>query len=262
VLFVFGAMHGRTRWISAVEMAALTGLILSYIWVWQRTFPGAFLVCAAGYFGIGIIGHRARGESLRTLGLRLDNWLPALRNAAVVAVIAITGALIAGAILDSWHFPKWEVMLLTLPVSMIWGTVQQYGLLCIFYRRAQELFGSAMIAAVCAALLFALFHLPNSFLMVVTLIAGVAACVLYRYQPNIVVIGAVHAVISFTLYHALPGKVTTNLRVGPGFYTIEADCQRNESIGKFTRGCANWRGQYTSTYFRQGPSASPARAMD
>jgi hypothetical protein len=236
-------MQLRARWIAAAELAAMTGLILSYIWVWQRTFPGAFLVCAAGYFGIGIIGHRSRGESLRSIGLRLDNWLPATRNAAVVVVIAISGALAGGAILDSWHFPEWEVVLLTLPASILWATAQQYGLLCVVYRRSLDLFGGVMASVACAAVLFAAFHLPNAFLMAVTLTAGAAACVLYRFQPNIIVIGVAHALISFTLYHALPGKVTTNLRVGPGFYTIEADCQRNEKIGKFTRGCANWRGQ-------------------
>ena len=237
-------MQGRTRLIAAAEIAAMTGLILSYIWIWQRSFPGAFLVCAAGYFGIGIIGHRSRGESLQSIGLRLDNWLPAMRNAAVLVVVSITGALIAGAILDSWHFPEWEIVLLTLPVTILWATAQQYGLLCVFYRRSQDLFGSVVAAVACAAVLFAVFHLPNGFLMGVTLAAGAAACILYRYQPNIIVIGVAHALISFTLYHALPGKVTTNLRVGPGYYTIEADCQRNERIGKFTRGCASWRGHF------------------
>jgi membrane protease YdiL (CAAX protease family) len=235
-------MQARTRWIAAAELAAMTGLILSYIWVWQRTFPGAFLVCAAGYFGIGILGHRSRGESLQSIGLRLDNWLPAMRNAAVVVVISTGAALTAGAMLDSWHFPDWEIIALSLPVSALWATAQQYGLLCVFYRRSHDLFGSAAIAAACAALLFAAFHLPNGFLMAVTLAAGAVACVLYRYQPNIIVIGVAHAIISFTLYHALPGKVTSNLRVGPKYYTIEADCLRNERMGKFTRSCANWRG--------------------
>jgi hypothetical protein len=235
-------MQARMRWIAAAEIAAMSGLILSFTWIWGRTFPGAFAVCAAGYFGIGILGHRLRGESLQTIGLRLDNWLPAMRNAAIVVVISISAALIAGAMLDSWHFPGWKIVLVSLPVSVIWATAQQYGLLCVFYRRSQDLFGSATIAAGIAAVLFAVFHLPNGFLMGVTLAAGAAACVLYRFQPNIIVIGVAHALISFTLYHALPGKVTANLRVGPKYYTIEADCQRNERMGKFTRGCANWRG--------------------
>jgi hypothetical protein len=235
-------MQGRIRWIAAAEIAAMTALIVSYTWLWQRSFPGAFLVCITGYFGIGILGHRLRGESARSIGLRLDNWLPAMRNASVVVVVAVSGALIAGAILDSWHFPDWDIVLVTLPLSFLWATAQQYGLLCVFYRRSQDLFGSATIAVASAAVLFAVFHLPNGFLMAVTFTAGAAACVLYRWQPNIIVIGIAHALISFTLYNALPGKITSNLRVGPKYYTIEADCQRNESAGKFTRGCANWRG--------------------
>jgi membrane protease YdiL (CAAX protease family) len=216
---VYGALQVRLRWIAAAEVAAMTMLILSYIWLWQRSFPGAFWLCVAGYFGIGILGHLRRGESLQHIGLRLDNWLPAIRNASIVVLVTVSGALIVGRILDSWHFPSWKTALWTLPVAIVWATAQQYGLLCVFYRRLHDALGSVMGAMVGAALMFAIFHLPNSFLMTVTLFAGMIACVLYRYQPNILVIGVAHALISFTLYFALPPDVTAQLRVGPGYYS-------------------------------------------
>jgi membrane protease YdiL (CAAX protease family) len=211
-------MQGRIRWIAAAEIAAMTSLILSYIWLWQRTFPGAFLLCAAGYFGIGILGHLLRGESLRHIGMRMDNWRPALRNASIFVLFAVSVALVVGVILDSWHFPPWHRAAGSLPVTIVWATAQQYGLLCVFYRRLHDALGSVIGAVVCAALLFAVFHVPNGFLMAVTLAAGAAACVLYRYQPNLWVIGVAHALISFTLIYALPESVTAQLRVGPGYY--------------------------------------------
>jgi hypothetical protein len=215
-------MQDRARWIAAAELAAMSALLLSYIWLWQKTFPGAFFLCVAGYFGIGYLGHRSRGESLRAIGVRIDNWLPAARNASIVVLIGAGSALIIGAVLDSWHFPGWKIALLTLPVTIVWATLQQYGLLCVFYRRSHDMVGNFIGAVALAALLFAVFHLPNGFLMGVTLAAGAAACVLYRWQPNIFVIGVAHALISFTLFYSLPSTITTNLRVGPGYYKMIA----------------------------------------
>lgn len=211
-------MQGRLRLIAAAEIAAMTILVLTHIWLWRRAFPGAFALCALGYFGIGFIGHRLRGESLRHIGFRVDNWLPAMRNASYVVAIAVVGALAAGHMLDSWHFPSWKAAALTFLVTTIWATAQQYGLLCVFYRRFHDLLGNVGAAAVGAALFFAIFHVPNSFLMIVTLVAGVAACVLYKHQPNVFVLGIAHAIISCTLYYALPPDVTAQLRVGPGYY--------------------------------------------
>jgi membrane protease YdiL (CAAX protease family) len=199
----------------------MTAVVLSYIWLWQRSFPGSFYLVLALYFGIGYVGHRLRGESLQHLGIRFDNWQPAIRNAAIVIAIAVPTSLIIGATLDSWHFPTWSGAATALPITAVWGTAQQYGLLCVIYRRLVEALGNVHGAMAAAASLFALFHLPNVFLMLVTLAAGSAACVLYRRVPNIFVIGITHAAISFTLYYALPYDITGGLRVGPGYLAIQ-----------------------------------------
>ena len=44
--------------IATVEVAMMTSLILSYTWVWQKTFAGAFLVCVGLYVWIGVRSHR------------------------------------------------------------------------------------------------------------------------------------------------------------------------------------------------------------
>jgi len=213
-------MQGRRRWIAAAEIAAMTIFILTYMWLWRYAFPGAALLCGAGYFGIAIIGHLWRGESARNIGVRWDNWRPAARNAAYFAAITITGTLAIGLLLDSWHFPGWKAAALSIPVTIVWATAQQYGLLCFFYRRFHDVLGSGSViaSAAGAGILFAVFHMPNNFLMIVTLVAGMVACLFYRAVPNVFAIGIAHALISFTLYHALPNDLTGQLRVGPGYY--------------------------------------------
>jgi len=206
---------------SLLEAGALCVLILSYIWGWQGTFPGDAGVVLGLYFGLGLYSHARRGESLRQIGLRLDNFPAALRNASVVVAPAIVLALVIGAVLGSWHFRSFGETMHNLPAATAWGTAQQYGLLCVLYRRCAELFQSHRAATAAASAAFAIFHMPNAFLMGVTLLAGWAACVLYRREPNVWVLGIAHAAVSLSLYYALPFDVTHGLRVGPGYLAMQ-----------------------------------------
>lgn len=217
-------VDGRSRGEALVFVAAMTVLLLSYIWGWQGAFRWHFLVVAALYFGLGLWSHARWGESARELGVRLDNWRPALRNALVVAAPIIVVALAAGAAMGGWHFPlppyRWNRALGAIAWGLFWGTAQQYGLLCFFYRRLLVVLGDEKRATIAAAALFALFHLPNPFLTTVTLLAGILSCRLYRKEPNLFVLGLFHALIAFSLYSALPRSITAGLRVGPGYLKL------------------------------------------
>lgn len=203
------------RWAAAIEAAAMGALLLSYIWVWQGAFPGAFLVCLALYLGLGAASHARRGEGARELGFRLDNLGAAARNAAPVLLAFVAAGLLAGGLLGSWHFPDPALAALKLLRGFLWGTLQQYGLLCVFYRRLLELTGRDAWAIPLSGAIFAAFHWPNPFLVAVTLVAGMVACRLYDREPNVPVLGAVHAAVSFVNQHALPLAVTLGQRVGP-----------------------------------------------
>jgi len=210
----------RARTVAIVEVTALAAVLLSYIWGWHGAFHGSFFVVLGLYFGIGITSHILRRESPRDIGFRLDNAPRALLNAAMIVVPAIAIVLLIGLALDSWHFSSPERSMLGAPWLFAWALAQQYGLLCFFYRRFLDIFGKETWAAVSASLAFAAFHLPNPFLVPVTLAAGLAACRLYRREPNVLVLGLAHAMISFFLFSSLPVSVTFGLRVGPGFFVL------------------------------------------
>ena len=203
---------------AAIETAAMTALLLTYIWGWAGRFEGASYAIVAGFLGIGAFSHVRRGESARELGIRLDNWRSAVLNVLYWMAVPLLALLAIGAAMHTWHFPSLARAVGSLSWLLVWGTAQQYGLLCFFYRRQRELFESSAAASVAAGALFSIFHLPNPFLMAVTLVAGFIACEIYRRQPNLFVMGAMHALTSFTLYYALPRGVTHGLRVGPGYY--------------------------------------------
>ena len=209
----------RTTWrtVALVEVATMFVALLSYIWAWQRTFAGASLLIIALYCGLGLMSHLRRHETAWYLGLRADNLARALRNALFIAVPAVVVALGIGLALGTWHFPSWLRILKEAPWMVAWATAQQYGLLCFFYRRFLEIFADPAAATASAAVMFATFHIPNVFLIAVTLAAGVAACTLYRRETNLFAIGVAHALVSIVLLCSLPESVTHGLRVGPGY---------------------------------------------
>ena len=214
----------RTRWRAAaiVEVAALSAILLSYIWGWQRTFPGASLLILVLYFGVGLLSHLRRRESLRDIGIRTDNLRCALINAAVIVVPAAVLCVLVGWLLGSLHFPTASHAVVLALWLIVWGTAQQYGLSCFFYRRFREIFEEqgTWTATAAASVMFALFHMPNGFLVAVTLAAGAVACRLYQREPNLAALGVAHAMISFVVLYSLPFSVTHGLRVGPGYLAL------------------------------------------
>ena len=196
----------------------MTAILLSYIWGWQGSFTGSALLIILLYFGLAVASQFRRGETPMQLGFRVDNVIVALRNTAAVVVPAALAVVAAGALLRSWHFPSWQHSLIGLPWLVLWAVAQQYGLLCFFYRRFLEILERPQAATAAASVTFAVFHVPNGFLIAVTLCAGAVACMLYRRSPNIFVLGLAHATLSFVLYSALPLTLTHGLRVGPGYY--------------------------------------------
>lgn len=201
------------------EIIAMVALVLSYIWVWQRLFPGDALLVVLLYFALCRFSHRRCGESARALGIRLDNWRTASRQAWLPVSVAVSLPLAIGAVLGSWHFEPQELPL-DVPWHVTWGFAQQYGLLCLLYRRSVDVLASPRAAALAAAAAFAIFHIPNPLLIAVTFCAGFVSCELYRRVPNVFVLGVAHAAISMVLFSALPLSMTHELRVGPGYFTV------------------------------------------
>ena len=198
------------------EVGALVGLVMSYIWGWQGTFAGAGVAVVALYFGLGAWVHRRHGESLEVLGLGKRRLVRGLLQALVVVGPLAAAALVAGAAAGAWHFPAPAALARDLAVYAAWGTVQQYGLLCILYRRLVELLPGAWAPLAVSGLLFGLFHIPNPFLVPVTVALGSLSAWLYRRVPNVLALGLAHGVLGVVLTYALPLGVTWGMRVGPG----------------------------------------------
>src|SRR5262245_14272341 len=177
-------MQRGTRLPPLFEIAAMATLLTSYIWLWGGTFEGSFKLCVVLYLGVGVAAHLRARESLSDIGLRLDTILPAGR-AALLATVAIGGLLVgAGTLLGSLEFPPAHSLPRALWDGIVWGTLQQYGLLAIFYRRFSELLPGRRRPLLAASAVFGLLHVPNPFLIAATFGAGTLSCWIYRRSPN------------------------------------------------------------------------------
>ena len=204
-------LEKMTAWL---DLLAMTALILSYMWIWQGSFPGDAVVCGALLMLLAIWSHRRRRDTARDLGLRFDNLGPAL-----VSVFAIVGPLIAMVLLlgVGWgthgDLSATDIVLGTAMLVVV-GVVQQYGLVGFYFRRFRELLPGSWIPVVLTASVFALLHLPNPFLVALTFAVGVGAAWLYVRAQNILALGIAHGLLSAAILFSLPETLTLGMQVG------------------------------------------------
>jgi membrane protease YdiL (CAAX protease family) len=211
-------MQQRNFLLPLAEVVAMAALLVSYIWWWGDGSSDAFPLCLGLYLGLGIVSHLLAREGPADIGLRLDTLGPAGRDALLASLSIGVVLLAGGALLGSLRFPPLSLWPWTLSYGAIWGALQQYGLLAIFYRRFCELFGGRRGPSLAASAVFALLHTPNPFLMCATFGAGALSCWLYRRSPNLIVLGIMHGVVSFLITSTLDDSITMGMRVGPGYY--------------------------------------------
>ena len=167
-------------------------------------------------FALMLISHRERGETIREIGFRLDNFQSAARSLllpTVGAVLLIGG--VAWMLNQSFISAPWRNRFLLLPV---WALVQQYALNGFINRRAQFVLGKGWHSVFVVALVFGLLHLPNPLLAVLTFVGGLIWAFVYQRHPNLFALALSHSIISITLALAVSSKWLDSLRVGFKFF--------------------------------------------
>jgi membrane protease YdiL (CAAX protease family) len=159
------------------------------------------------------LSHRARLETAREIGWRLDNFLEATRLLVLPMLAATIVIFIVGWLSKSLRF-DWTLFwhrLLWLP---LWGFMQEYVMQGFINRRAQIIFGKDWRSILLVAALFAVFHLPNPWLTLATFTGGLLWGSVYQRAPNLLATGLSHGLMSLLLASQLPASVLNSLRVG------------------------------------------------
>ena len=67
--------------------------------------------------------------------------------------------------------------------------------------------------------MFSLAHLPNWFLMIVSLAGGYVCAAIYRKYRNLYFLGVAHGVIGCMIYLVAPDTLSHHLYVGPKWFS-------------------------------------------
>jgi membrane protease YdiL (CAAX protease family) len=190
------------------------------MWAWGGSFPGSGAVVVFGVFGTIAWSILRRGEGLRDLGFRWDNFGPALRDVVLVTAPLACLLLLAGAGFDRVR-PDWPEVLAKLPKLAAWGLVQQTILQGFVHRRLREVLGAPRSVDLATAAFFSLCHLPNARLMAGTFVGGWVWSAIYRRNPNLFALALGHALGSAALNIAFGPELMRNMRVGGGYFNYQ-----------------------------------------
>jgi len=204
----------RTLALAEIVSVALSCLIAEWVFLsflsryrWLVIVP---LLLAVAFM---VLSQSAYGESVRDLGFRSDNLVQTLRLLIWPTLIAVIIIFVVG-----WYLtgpPSLPRLLRPrLLVVPAWALFQQYALQGFINRRAQVAFGKGVVSVLLVAVVFALLHLPNPVLSMLTLLGGLIWAAVYQREANLFALAASHTVASISLAIALPLNVINGLRVG------------------------------------------------
>ena len=188
---------------------AVVAIILGYMWVADPLVdaPGPWVMLPV----VAIIALcSAHNRKSRDWGFSMRAFVPALLWSIVLTVPLVSALWFIGH--ATGEAPSRRAPLLDCLYVIVWGGAQPFVLQTVILREAQSVAGRG--AVLLAAAVFAAVHLPNPFLVIVTLTGGIAWCWIYSRAPNILPLALSHATATVVILLSFDPRMTAGLRTG------------------------------------------------
>jgi hypothetical protein len=203
---------GQKRF-AILEPLTIFVLIMAYIWELRFRYHASWTII----LGLVLLSHKLHHEGAETLGFRTRNFRKCLEEFLPALAIIWLTMLGAGILLQTTRHIRFGDACLAWTAYLPWGTVQQYLLNGYFLNRLVRVM-PGRLAPLASAMLFSGAHLPNWFLMGVTLLAGYCSAQAYLRHKNLYFLGFAHATVGFLLYLVVPDSISHHLVVGPRWF--------------------------------------------
>lgn len=212
------------RVVTILEMVSVLGSVLIAVWALAPIYPQArWPVAIPAILALWLIvrSQQLRGETWADAGFTTDGFFAAWKLLALPMLIGIAVMCAIGWRMNS--FQRSSHFGVNLFIAPLWGLLQQYVTQSFLYRRTRWLLLSGRhqseerqirLAIVISAACFALVHLPNLTLTVLTFAAGLLWSWVYERAPNLWALGLSHGILSAVLMHSLPSWVLPSMSIG------------------------------------------------
>jgi len=205
----------RTRRRDLFELSGIYALILVVIWTPRPWQAALWVIAAATLIYIAYLSF----EGLRPMGLCTANLVRSLWAVGFAMALAMIAVVLAGRF-HTLHLPETPWLFLRkYGLYVLWAAVQQIVLQWFFLSRSLRLMNDATSAAALTAGLFAVAHLPNPILTLITLVFGLASCFFFLHYRNLVPLAIAHAILGISIGITIPAAIDHNMRVGISYLT-------------------------------------------
>jgi hypothetical protein len=187
----------------------LVATVLGYTWVVDPLVEirGAWQLLPV-VFGVALcMAHNVKSQDW---GFSGRAFLPALWWSIALTVPLVAALWLVGHAMGP--APIRRAPLLDFLYVLAWGGAQQFALQTVVFNESRTVAGRG--AVLLAAAIFACLHLPNPFLIIVTLIGGLAWCWIYSRYPNILPLALSHAASTVVILMSFDPAITGGLRTG------------------------------------------------
>jgi membrane protease YdiL (CAAX protease family) len=201
----------RTR--DLVEIVLAYGLILTVIWTPNPPQRILYWITFAAIIILTLL----RREGLTTLGLGVRGALPSLWVIGVALLFSVLAVWLAFR-LHTLHSLFGQAPVFShIWGYLLWSLMQQFLLQSYFLSRVLRVTPRRWQAVAIVALLFAVAHIPNPVLTLLTLIWGTISCFLFLRYRNLYTLGIAHGILGICLAVTIPDHIHRHMRVGLGY---------------------------------------------